>query len=90
MSQTKKVKILLVGPVQGHFQVLIDKLNSLQSGKAGPFDLCFCVGPFFADNEDQVKNDCNDGTLEFPLPVYVQHYSGTKKKKLFATFNFIN
>jgi hypothetical protein len=51
----EKVKILVCGPVLGQFHALRDKLASLQSSKAGPFDVCFCVGPFFdsSGNEDK-------------------------------------
>lgn len=60
-----KVKILFVGPVGVNVNVLQDKLESLQGSKAGPFDACFCVGDF------QVL-----GEPSFPLPVYIQEYSG--------------
>ena len=43
----KKIKMLVVGPVLGRFGALSRKLRALQSSKAGPFDVAFCVGPFF-------------------------------------------
>jgi diadenosine tetraphosphate (Ap4A) HIT family hydrolase len=64
MSSTK-VKILMVGAVGEHFAVLQKKLESLQSSKAGPFDVCFCVGPV------QVPETVPD----LPLPVYLQEYT---------------
>jgi hypothetical protein len=42
-----RAKILLVGPVNGRLRLLSDKLRTLQRGKAGPFDVCLCSGPFF-------------------------------------------
>jgi len=70
----------------GQFTTLAKKLSSLQSSKAGPFDVCFCVGPFFDNSVDALKeeatallsNDDNDDAdkatkkkrINLPLPVY--------------------
>jgi diadenosine tetraphosphate (Ap4A) HIT family hydrolase len=62
-----KAKILLVGSVGEHVDVLQKKLESLQSSKAGPFDACFCVGGI------QLSQTSD---LSFPLPVYLQEFSG--------------
>ena len=43
-----KIKVLLLGSVNGRFAALQSKLTTLQNGKAGPFDVAFCAGPFFA------------------------------------------
>ncbi|CAJ1961941.1 unnamed protein product [Cylindrotheca closterium] len=64
-----KVKILLVGSVGENFNVLSKKVNSLNSSKAGPFDVCFCVGPI------QVPKDLDS---DLPLPVYLQDYQPDK------------
>ncbi len=48
-----KIKVLITGPVNGAFTDLATKLSSLQSSKAGPFDMCFCVGPFFASSAEK-------------------------------------
>eukprot|EP00980_Cylindrotheca_fusiformis_P027221 scaffold19424_cov142-Cylindrotheca_fusiformis.AAC.5 len=61
-----KVKILLVGAVGDNFEVLSKKLESLNASKAGPFDVCFCVGPISVPS---------DLTTSLPLPVYLQDYS---------------
>ena len=42
-----RAKVLLVGPVNGRLRLLSDKLRTLQTSKAGPFDVCLCSGPFF-------------------------------------------
>ena len=47
MSSNNKVKVLMVGPVNGRLRLLSEKLHSLQGSKAGPFDVCLCSGPFF-------------------------------------------
>ena len=47
-----KVKILITGPVNGKVKDLTQKLNTLQKSKAGPFDACFCTGPFFSSEDD--------------------------------------
>ncbi|KAL3943881.1 MAG: hypothetical protein SGBAC_002039 [Bacillariaceae sp.] len=60
-----KVKILLVGSVGENFNVLSKKVKSLNSSKAGPFDVCFCVGPI------QVPKDLDS---DLPLPVCLQDY----------------
>ena len=81
-----KVKILLVGPVQGQVSTLINKLKALQSSKAGPFDVCFCVGPFLgtesnnSNREDggEKKEEPTDLYSDLPLPVYLHDYSGER------------
>ena len=72
-----KIKILLVGSVGSHIDVLQAKLESLQSSKAGPFDVCFCVGDIqLSNNNDNDNNNNNNTDFKFPLPVYLQEYSG--------------
>jgi hypothetical protein len=41
--------------VNGAILDLSLKLTSLQKSKAGPFDMCFCVGPFFSSSEERDK-----------------------------------
>jgi diadenosine tetraphosphate (Ap4A) HIT family hydrolase len=87
-----KLKILLVGPVEGNVKILADKLKSLSSSKAGPFDACFCVGPLLASSssDNQNDNDADDSSKEtnesiiqqlqdLPLPVYLQQDPGIFK-----------
>lgn len=73
MSNKTKIKLLVCGPVQGSFRVLKEKLTLLQKSEAGPFDLCFCVGPFFGKEgggrgESTLSLFSEQGA--FPLPVY--------------------
>ncbi len=70
----EKVKVLITGQVNNDFPSLISKLSSLEKSKAGPFHVCFCVGPFFGStldkaNEDyqKAKNFLDQGS---PIPVY--------------------
>jgi Protein similar to CwfJ C-terminus 1 len=71
-----KVKVLLVGPVQGNIETLVDKLKNLQSSKAGPFDVCFCVGPFFGPDYTEEETYRLQTLLDgLPLPVYLQNYA---------------
>eukprot|EP00956_Cyclotella_meneghiniana_P005353 scaffold6753_cov36-Cyclotella_meneghiniana.AAC.3 len=70
MSTT--IKVLLVGPVLGRLSHLSAKLSSLQNSKAGPFDVCFCAGPFFQTNkgnDNSEGDDDNDVVPSFVLPV---------------------
>lgn len=68
----EKVKVLITGPVNGEISSLKVKLDSLQSSNAGPFDMCFCVGPFFNNANEENQNDRSDILVqqELPLPVY--------------------
>ena len=66
-----KIKILFVGSVGKNLSVLHKKLKALNSSKAGPFHVCFCVGPINIRAEDVTEN--KDGGFDsFSLPVYLQ------------------
>ena len=86
-----KIKLLLVGAVQGNIQVLADKLKSLQSSKAGPFDVCFVVGSFLSTSSS--KNDDGDSSSllkaigDIPLPVYLQNYTAGSIEGLDSVVN---
>jgi hypothetical protein len=47
----EKIKVLITGPVNGSINDLHQKLSTLQNSKAGPFDMCFCAGPFFSSSD---------------------------------------
>lgn len=72
----EKVKILIIGPVNGALKDFTQKLNTLQKSKAGPFDMCFCAGPFFSSNDNCIDatksllNGDKDKDSGMPLPVY--------------------
>ena len=83
-SSNHRAKVLLVGPVHGQLRLLSEKLTTLQKSKAGPFDVCFCSGPFFGNTTtttsssssggggggvvDEVKELMN-GSITFDVPV---------------------
>jgi hypothetical protein len=57
----EKFKVLITGPVNNDFPSLTKKLSSLQKSKAGPFHVCFCVGPFFGNNSGTASGDSSNG-----------------------------
>ncbi len=80
-----RVKVLVCGAVMGRFATFSRKLETLHNSKAGPFDICFCVGPFFDDNDciaspylrdeaiallSSCKGKSEKRTLALPIPVY--------------------
>jgi len=79
-----KVKVLLSGPINGATSAFCTKLKTLQKSKAGPFDVCFCVGPVFQstttttttnEEEEDAGGTCVEDAKRLltegtPLPVY--------------------
>ena len=43
-----KLKLLIAGDVKGQIDIVYAKVAAFNASKAGPFDLLFCVGQFFA------------------------------------------
>jgi len=69
-----KIKILVFGAINGNIPGFLKKLNSLHGGKAGPFDVCFCVGTFFGDDTHKDVELLNNATLT--VPVYLANDAG--------------
>jgi diadenosine tetraphosphate (Ap4A) HIT family hydrolase len=69
-SSSKKVKVLLFGCVNDQITTFVTKVTSLQKSKAGPFDVCFCVGSFHVPVINSPEYDLLQSSL--PLPVYLQ------------------
>ena len=44
----RKLKVLVAGDTAGQLNVVFAKVSAFNASKAGPFDLLFCVGRFFA------------------------------------------
>ena len=65
----KKLKLLLFGAVGDKISVLVNKIKALHKSKAGPFDVCFCVGGFRVPAEGSADYDLLQA---LPIPVYVQ------------------
>ncbi|GMH58485.1 hypothetical protein TrST_g1026 [Triparma strigata] len=64
----KQKKVLLSGspPSPSSLQALVDKQTKLQGSKAGPFDVCFVVGPLFPASSALPQTP-------FPIPTYAFH-----------------
>lgn len=69
-ATNKKLKLLLFGPVQDQIVPFCNKIKSLHKSKAGPFDLCFCVGSFHVPS-DETSSDYQ-ALQSLPIPVYLQ------------------
>jgi hypothetical protein len=79
------VKILLCGSVNGEWKLLCDKVNALHKSAHGPFDLLFCTGAFFRD-----ENDVADLTsYQLPLPVYIYDKIGSNSPSLPPNVHFL-
>ena len=48
----RPIKILVAGSVQGRFNALFQRVETVNKSAAGPFDLLLCVGDFFGQGED--------------------------------------
>ena len=77
MSDNKPLKLLAVGDVRGRINDLMKRLKTVNK-KAGPFDMAFCVGSFFNEEEHGVVatdlslwNDIRSGKVQVPFPVYI-------------------
>ena len=65
-TESKAVKILVVGDVEGNFDALAKKVE--KADKHGPFTALFCVGSFFG--ESSTLQPYLSGTKKFPIPTY--------------------
>lgn len=73
-------KILLCGAVNGEFEALKKRVESVNS-KAGPFDALLCVGRFFAEGDAAAEvpsfvKACVDGSQQLVVPTYFIGASG--------------
>eukprot|EP00242_Pyramimonas_sp_CCMP2087_P016910 CAMPEP_0198215922 /NCGR_PEP_ID=MMETSP1445-20131203/53564_1 /TAXON_ID=36898 /ORGANISM="Pyramimonas sp., Strain CCMP2087" /LENGTH=54 /DNA_ID=CAMNT_0043891887 /DNA_START=73 /DNA_END=234 /DNA_ORIENTATION=+ len=50
MADKQEIKVLLVGNVEGNFEQLFKRVETVNK-KAGPFKCMFCVGKFFGDDQ---------------------------------------
>lgn len=69
-----KVKILIVGSVNGQLKKLFDTVDSIQK-KKGNFDLLLCTGNFFPENasEDNLEEfykEVLSSKSQVPIPTY--------------------
>ena len=70
-----KLKILLVGSMDTaeSISTFIKKVTSLQKSKAGPFHVCFIVGPVETEQLLQQLSVLSSDVV--PLPMYLQDYN---------------
>ncbi|GAV03045.1 hypothetical protein RvY_13528 [Ramazzottius varieornatus] len=69
MSKVGNVKLLVIGDVHGHFNLLVSKITALNQ-KNGPFEAVFCVGSFFGDNNSE-WSDLEKCIIQVPVPTYI-------------------
>lgn len=80
---SEKQKVLICGDVEGHFNFVFSKVDTINK-KSGPFDFLLCVGNFFGkDNIELEPYKSREKTI--PVPTYIigpnresdlEHYSG--------------
>ncbi|KAG7301431.1 hypothetical protein JYU34_014378 [Plutella xylostella] len=64
-----KQKTLLCGDVNGNFNTLFSRVESIQK-KSGAFDVLLCLGNFFGDDNSQL-DAYKLGSRKVPIPTYV-------------------
>ncbi|XP_045478442.1 CWF19-like protein 1 [Harmonia axyridis] len=69
MGSADKKRILLCGDVEGKFNALFKKINSIIK-KSGQFDMLICVGNFFGINNKEF-DEYKLGNKKVPLPTYI-------------------
>lgn len=65
----RSLKVLVSGDVNGKFNSLFNRINSVQS-KAGQFDMLLCVGNFFGKDMSQWLPYKN-GEKDVPITMYI-------------------
>jgi len=80
-----KLKILLVGSMDTaeSISTFIKKVTSLQKSKAGPFHVCFIVGPVETEQLLQQLSVLSSDVV--PLPMYLQDYNSAATTTATAT-----
>ncbi|ALC41443.1 CG7741 [Drosophila busckii] len=64
-------KILVVGDVRGRFKQLFNRVEAVNK-KAGPFEICCCVGDFFgADEQNEELIAYKNGFKHITVPTYI-------------------
>ncbi|PAV79700.1 hypothetical protein WR25_19083 isoform C [Diploscapter pachys] len=69
MTDSKPVKVLCVGDVQGAFAKLIKQVQAVNA-KNGPFDMLLCVGEFFGPSDEENQKVVS-GEIEMPIATYI-------------------
>ncbi|XP_059486159.1 CWF19-like protein 1 [Neocloeon triangulifer] len=83
----EKFKILVCGDVNGKFNKLFSRIESINA-KNGPFDYLFCVGNFFGDRSSSAEwNLYKNGTFTVPIPTCIIGPSDPKQLSHFTDPN---
>eukprot|EP01001_Neometanema_parovale_P003706 NODE_1493_length_1712_cov_104.031466_g1416_i0.p1 GENE.NODE_1493_length_1712_cov_104.031466_g1416_i0~~NODE_1493_length_1712_cov_104.031466_g1416_i0.p1 ORF type:complete len:518 (-),score=97.83 NODE_1493_length_1712_cov_104.031466_g1416_i0:72-1625(-) len=69
------MKVLVAGDVEGKFDTLYARVETVNKSKAGPFDVLFCVGNFFSSSSKTGADgpkalEYIQGLAVVPLPTY--------------------
>uniref|UniRef100_A0A8C6H446 CWF19-like protein 1 n=1 Tax=Mus spicilegus TaxID=10103 RepID=A0A8C6H446_MUSSI len=66
----KPLRLLACGDVEGKFDVLFNRVRTIQK-KSGNFDLLLCVGNFFGSAQDAEWEEYKAGNKKAPIQTYV-------------------
>ncbi|KAG8041693.1 hypothetical protein G9C98_006988 [Cotesia typhae] len=66
---SEKRKILVCGDVQGNLRLLFSKVEKIKK-KSGPFDLLFCIGNFFGENNSQLE-EYKSAKAKIPIKTFI-------------------
>ena len=78
------VKLLVCGDVDGNFELLLNRINTLQSSAHGPFNVLFFTGRLFQNAEEFASVAPG---LRFPLKAYAFDRTGVADDVLPADSN---
>jgi len=73
------VKLLICGDVEGQFDLLLTRIQTLQTSSHGPFDVLFFTGRLFQNPEEFARIAPN---LKFPLKSYAFDRTGIEDNVL--------
>ena len=73
------VKLLICGDVEGQFDLLLSRIQTLQTSSHGPFDVLFFTGRLFQNAEEFARIAPN---LKFPLKAYAFDRTGIEDNVL--------
>jgi hypothetical protein len=62
------MKVLVCGDIDGEIDLLFKRINTLQASAHGPFDILFCCGRIFIDEDN--FNSFLLNSEGFPIPTY--------------------
>jgi hypothetical protein len=78
----RKLKVLVAGDTAGQLDVVFAKVAAFNASKAGPFDLLFCVGRFFAPAAD---GEAAAAAAELLLSPYIEGEKSAPIRTFFLT-----